>query len=163
LGSIVLTGTSSYAGKTWIQSGTLSVASLNKVSGGTASSSLGAPLTAANGTIDLGSLTSTGLLRVTGSAQTTDRVINLAGTTGGGVLDHSGAGLLTFSGSVTATDGGSTISVDDGGGALTVDGTVAATQSGAWAVTSSRSITSLAASRESDTLSKNSSANATGD
>jgi autotransporter-associated beta strand protein len=106
-GSIVLTGISSYTGKTWIQSGVLSVASLNKVFGGTAFSSLGAPTTAANGTIDLGSLTATGSLVVTGSAQTTDRIINLAGTTGGGILDQSGTGLLAFTGSVTATGAGS--------------------------------------------------------
>jgi autotransporter-associated beta strand protein len=51
LGNIVLMGASSYTGKTWIQSGALSVATLNKVSGGTASSTLGAPATAANGEV----------------------------------------------------------------------------------------------------------------
>ena len=37
---------------------------------------------------------------------TTDRVINLAGTTGGGVLDQSGADYLVYTGSVTATGAG---------------------------------------------------------
>ncbi|NBV35625.1 MAG: hypothetical protein EBR81_17995, partial [Proteobacteria bacterium] len=66
-GSIALTEASTFSGKTWIQSGTLWVASLNKVSGGMASSSLGAPTTASNGTIDLGSLSSTGTLITGGS------------------------------------------------------------------------------------------------
>jgi autotransporter-associated beta strand protein len=66
-GTITLSGLSSYTGKTWIQQGALWVASLNKVSGGVASSALGAPTTALNGTIDLGSLTSTGTLITAGS------------------------------------------------------------------------------------------------
>jgi hypothetical protein len=70
---------------------------------GLATSSLGAPTDFAAATIDLGSLTGTGSLFVTGSAQSSNRPINLAGTTGGGVLDQSGTGALVFSGSVTAT------------------------------------------------------------
>ncbi|NBV33391.1 MAG: hypothetical protein EBR81_06285, partial [Proteobacteria bacterium] len=107
VGSITLLNSGSFTGKTWIQNGALSVSTLNKVVGGTISSSLGAPTTAANGTIDLGSLTATGTLLVTGSAQTTDRVINLAGTTGGGVIDQSGSGALVFSSTLTATGAGS--------------------------------------------------------
>jgi autotransporter-associated beta strand protein len=69
-------------------------------------SSLGAPTSAASGAIDLGSLTSTGVLSVTGTAQTTNRILNLAGTTGGGVIDQSGTGALLLTGSVTATGAG---------------------------------------------------------
>jgi fibronectin-binding autotransporter adhesin len=106
-GVVSLSQTSSFTGKTWIQSGTLSVSTLNRVVSPLASSSLGAPNSVLNGTIDLGSLTSTGVLTVTGTAQTTDRIINLAGTTGGGILEQAGTGALVFSGSVTATGAGS--------------------------------------------------------
>src|SRR5205823_1386980 len=96
-----------YTGKTSIQNGTLSVSSLNKVTGGSASSSLGAPTTVANGTIDIGSTTNSGTLLYTGSGETTDRVINLAGTTGGAVIQNDGTGALTFSSNLTATGAGS--------------------------------------------------------
>jgi fibronectin-binding autotransporter adhesin len=118
-GSITLANPASFTGKTWIQSGTLGVLTLNRVVGGTALSSLGAPVTAANGTIDLGSLAATGSLLFTGTAQSTDRILNLAGTTGGGVLDHSGTGLLAFTGSVTATGAGSKTLTLQGGAAGT--------------------------------------------
>jgi autotransporter-associated beta strand protein len=108
-GSGVLTqsGANTYSGKTIISSGTLSVASLNKVSGGGASSNLGAPTTAANGTIDFGATTTTGQLTYSGTGEVTDRVINLAGTTGGGAIDQAGTGLLKFTSTNTATGAGS--------------------------------------------------------
>jgi autotransporter-associated beta strand protein len=118
-GSVTLSNVSSYTGVTSVQDGTLSVASLNKVISGMAASSLGAPTNALNGTIHLGTLGKTGTLLLTGTAQTTDRVINLAGTTGGGVLDQSGTGALVFTGSVTATGAGSKI--------LTLQGSTAGT------------------------------------
>jgi fibronectin-binding autotransporter adhesin len=105
-GTIVLAGNNTFTGKTSVTSGALSVLTLNKVTAGATSSSLGAPTTTLNGTIDLGSLSNAGTLIVTGSAQTTDRLINLAGTTGGGVLDQSGSGTLLLTGSVTATGAG---------------------------------------------------------
>jgi autotransporter-associated beta strand protein len=73
----------------------------------TTSSSLGAPVNVANATIDLGTLTSTGVLLAIGTSEVTNRPINLAGTTGGGVLDFSGTGALVFTGSVTSTGAGS--------------------------------------------------------
>src|SRR5207253_1827117 len=106
-GTLTLSGANTYAGKTSIQNGTLSVSSLNKVTGGSASSSLGAPTTVANGTIDIGSTTNSGTLLYTGSGETTDRVINLAGTTGGAVIQNDGTGALTFSSNLTATGAGS--------------------------------------------------------
>ena len=89
-GTWTLTGASTYTGKSFIQNGTLEINTLKNVSGG--SSSLGAPTAAANGTIDLGNATTTGGLRFIGSADaSTNRVINLAGTTGGATLDSSSA------------------------------------------------------------------------
>lgn len=104
-GTWTLSGNSTYSGTTAIENGILSVKSLNSVVGGTASSSLGAPTTVANGTIGMG-LGGNATLLYTGSGETTDRVINLAGTTGGAILDQSGTGLLKFSSSLTATGAG---------------------------------------------------------
>ena len=76
------------------------MASLNRVSGGTATSNLGAPTNATNGTISLGSTTTAGTLLYTGPGETTDRVIKLAGTTGGATLSQGGtaSGITTTRG-----------------------------------------------------------------
>jgi autotransporter-associated beta strand protein len=105
-GTLALTGSNTYQGATTVSAGTLSVSSLNSVTGGTASSSLGAPITKANGTIGIGSTTTAALL-YTSTGETTDRVINLAGTTGGATLDQSGTGNLKFTSDFTATGAGS--------------------------------------------------------
>jgi autotransporter-associated beta strand protein len=106
-GTQVFSGANAYSGKTKIEGGALSVASINSVSGGSATSNLGAPVTVATGTIDLGAATVTGRLIYTGTGETTDRVVNLAGATGGGTLDQSGTGLLKFTSHLTATGVGS--------------------------------------------------------
>lgn len=105
-GTWTLSGANTYTGNSQVLNGILNVGSLNRVVGGTASSNLGAPVTAATGTIDLGSATATGVLNYTGAGETTDRVINLGGTTGGGEIRQSGTGALVFSSAVTATGGG---------------------------------------------------------
>jgi fibronectin-binding autotransporter adhesin len=105
-GKLTVSGDNTYTGKTIILSGTLSAGSLNSVGGGSASSNLGAPTTIANGTIDVGSGTSAGTLIYTGSGETSDRVLNLAGTTGGAVVEQSGAGLLKFTSDLTVTGSG---------------------------------------------------------
>ena len=113
-GTWTLEGENIYTGPTRVGEGSLSVSSINSVTGGTPSSNLGAPSTAANGTIALGggailvaAPTATGTLRYTGAGESTDRVINLTGTTGGGGIDQSGTGLLEFTSAVTATGAGS--------------------------------------------------------
>ena len=105
-GTLTLSGANTYLGKTAIQNGVLSAGSLNSVAGGAASSGLGAPTTVADGTIDLGAAAATGQLTYTGSGETSDRVLNLAGTTGGGTVDQSGSSLLKFTSDLTVTGSG---------------------------------------------------------
>ncbi|MEY3894889.1 MAG: hypothetical protein RLZZ214_408, partial [Verrucomicrobiota bacterium] len=104
--TLTLTGASTYTGQTKIQAGTLVVSSLNKVAGGTASSSLGAPTNSGNGTMAIGATTVGATLSYVGSGETTDRIIDQAGTTGGATLSANGAGALILQGNVTATGAG---------------------------------------------------------
>ncbi len=105
--SVTLTGTSSFDAIIQIQqSGIYAFNSIKNV-GTSNSSSLGAPSTAAKGTIAFGNLTNTPTLRYTGTGDTTDRVLNLRGTTGTVTLEQAGAGLLKFTSNMTATGGGS--------------------------------------------------------
>ena len=58
-----------------------------------------------NGTINIGSSSSSAYttIRYKGAGETSDKVINLAGTTGGAILDQSGTGSLKFTSAMTAT------------------------------------------------------------
>jgi autotransporter-associated beta strand protein len=114
--TLELTGANTYSGVTLVENnGTLKVSSFNSVNGGNppmATSSLGRPTTVANGTIWLGAggwngnntldtTYNSGNLVYTGTGETTDRVLNLAGYSGGSgarnyTLDQSGTGLLKF-------------------------------------------------------------------
>ncbi len=56
-----------------------------------------------NGTIGIGSVANSGTLIYTGAGETTDRVINLAGTTGTATIQNDGTGALNFSSNITVT------------------------------------------------------------
>jgi autotransporter-associated beta strand protein len=86
-----LTGPNTYLGKTVVNKGALYFSSIKNVGGG--ASALGAPTTIGNGTIDV-----SGELRYTGTATSSDRVINLLGNC---TFYSSANGTLTLNGGVT--------------------------------------------------------------
>jgi autotransporter-associated beta strand protein len=130
-GTWVSTGAHIYEGATQIQAGALSVATLNSVTGGSASSNLGAPKTAAAGTITLalvGATLTPGKLIYTGSGETTDRIISLTGYTAGGIIQADNAsGLLKFTSAMTAPG----IALQDNRKSLTLAGSGTAEFAGA--------------------------------
>lgn len=99
-GEMRLSGNNSYTGQTIIESGSLSVASLNCFTEGKrkASSSLGAPTDIESGEIVIGEEGKDGecALIYTGSGESTDRVINLAGKNATVTFEQSGTGTLKF-------------------------------------------------------------------
>ncbi|MES2661140.1 MAG: autotransporter-associated beta strand repeat-containing protein [Verrucomicrobiota bacterium] len=98
-GVVVLGGMNTYTGATSIQSGVISISNIGNTGN---PGNLGT-----HGTIHFGVTNiSTGTLRYTGTGETTDRVINLLGTTTGAAIEQNGTGLLTFSSGVTATGAG---------------------------------------------------------
>jgi autotransporter-associated beta strand protein len=138
-GTLTLTGSNNInTGATNIQNGTLSVVTLNNVAAPNSTSTLGRPITVTAGTIGLGSTTTTGTLKVVGTGETTDRVINLAGTTGGGAIEQAGTGLLKFTSNFTATGNGLKT--------LTLTGSTAGTGEIAGSIVNGSQATSLAKS-----------------
>lgn len=112
-GTLSLTATdSTYGGATTIESGVLAVAQL--ADGGVASS-IGDSSNAASNLV-LGTASTTGTLRLTGSAaSTTDRLFTV--NAGGGVIENNGSGALNFTNTAAATVNGN----------LTLGGTSTAT------------------------------------
>ncbi|MFN2507154.1 MAG: beta strand repeat-containing protein [Chthoniobacterales bacterium] len=102
-GILALAGANTYTGQSSINAGSVSVNSLANLA---SPSALGAPMTSALGTIKIGATTTGGTLIYTGGTTTTNRVIDLAGTTGGATIDASGSGALTFTSALTATGAG---------------------------------------------------------
>jgi len=130
-GTWSLSGANTFEGAIQIQAGALRVSSLNNVVGGTASSNLGAPKTAAAGTISLalvGATETPGTLIYTGSGETTDRIISLTGYTAGGIIQADNTvGLLKFTSAMTAPG----IALADNRKSLTLTGSGAGEFAGA--------------------------------
>ena len=106
-GVVQVTGANTFTGPTRVNGAILEFNSIADVGGGP--NALGQPVLA-DSTISVGRGTTTGFLRYTGTAgggHSSDRVINMIGTTGGVGIDASGAGPLTLSGGITATTNGS--------------------------------------------------------
>ncbi len=121
--------TSTFSGQTVVKSGVLSLSKIGSVgqAGG-----LGTVTGTANGTIALGDLATTGTLHWTGSSnETTDRVIDLVGTTGGAVIEASGSGALTISQAIAATGvGAKTLTLAGAGGTTLAPNSVGAIADG---------------------------------
>ncbi len=131
--TVIVSGINTYLGATNLTGGLVNASILNSV--GTTGSNFGAPSTAASGTINFGAAEGSGL-RYTGTGETTDRIINLGGTTQGGRIDQSGTGELKFTSGVTATGNGAKT--------LTLQGSTAGTGEIAGPIANSTSATSLA-------------------
>lgn len=97
-GIVLLNATNTFTGAPNLQSGVVTV---NKINDNGVAGGLGT-----SGTINLGAGTSTATLKYTGAGETNNRVLNLAGTTGGAIIDQSGTGNLKFSSALTATGAG---------------------------------------------------------
>ena len=105
-GTNLMNGSNSYTGKTSVPMGTVSINTIRNV-GANNFSSLGAPTTVPNGTITMGGGSTNTALIYTGTGDTTDRIIELAGTTGSVTIDQTGPfGLLRFTGAFNATGAG---------------------------------------------------------
>lgn len=111
-GTLTLSGANTFTGKTIISAGTVSINTIGSV--GAVSSSLGAPVDATSGTIDLG-----GTLIYTGGTKTSDRVFDLTAT---GTIRNDGGGTLTLSGGITSVNKKINFR---GTGSMTVSGVIA--------------------------------------
>ena len=97
-GILFLNGTNTYSGITGISAGTLTVLSFNNVASPLSSSSLGIPITVANGTI----AGSGGIIRYLGTGETSDRMFSaISGTTTGLKQDGTGGPLILNGGCTT--------------------------------------------------------------
>ncbi len=142
-GTITLGGANTYTGSSTIAlsgaTATLSVSSINSVStpAQQANSSLGKPSSAATGIIGIGTAGFGGTLIYTGAGETSDRQINMGGTTGGATIEMDGAGPLVLTGNVGVGSG------DNGAKTLTLQGTSTAANTISGTISNSTSATSL--------------------
>ncbi|MFM8986389.1 MAG: beta strand repeat-containing protein, partial [Planctomycetia bacterium] len=110
-----------FMGATAIQDGVVEVPSI--AAAGLASS-LGSG-TGANATINLGNLGTSGTLRYIGTTSaTTNRTLNLSGTTGGGAIENDGDGALVMSSAVTVANGSKTLALGGTGTAANTIGAI---------------------------------------
>jgi autotransporter-associated beta strand protein len=102
-----LSGKNTYTGQTILESGALSVSSFNSFTKGknTASSSLGSPTDIEGGEIVIGEegKEGEGALIYTGTGETSDRVMNLAGKKSTVTFEQSGTGLLKLTSTFVIT------------------------------------------------------------
>ena len=102
-GTVVLSNlNNSFGGGVSINAGSssLNILQVSQIGNSGANSPLGT-----NGTINIGGTSGSGdnVLKYTGTGENSDKVINLAGTTGGATLDQSGTGNLKFTSAMTET------------------------------------------------------------
>jgi fibronectin-binding autotransporter adhesin len=102
-GTVVLSNlNNSFGGGVSINAGSssLNILQVSQIGNSGANSPLGT-----NGTINIGGSSASGdnVLQYTGTGENSDKVINLAGTSGGAILDQSGTGNLKFTSAMTAT------------------------------------------------------------
>ena len=132
-GTLVLTNdANTFNDRLQIQAGILSVSSIANIG---QASALGKASDAQMGTIAFGGGANSAGLTYTGTGNESDRVLNLAGTTGGATLDQSGTGLLKFTSALTATGNGAK--------SLTLQGSTAGTGELGGAIVDSTSATTL--------------------
>lgn len=99
-----------YTGATELQAGTLSFNSIGNIGGGP--SALGAPTTLENGIIRVGYATAANALTYTGSGHSTNRIIEMQGTTGGVTINSAGTGGLALSTIRGGNGGAKTLTLD---------------------------------------------------
>ncbi|MDB6120932.1 MAG: rane protein, partial [Verrucomicrobiaceae bacterium] len=125
-GGVTLYNINTYTGQTFIKNGTLGVSTIGSVG---VAGGLGNAPDAATGTIAIGNAANAGTLKWNGSSnETTDRVVDLAGTTGGAVLEASGTSgaVLALSSPLTFTGAGSkTLTLSGTGGSVGVPNVIA--------------------------------------
>ena len=105
--SLTLTGANTYSGITEIQAGELVFSTIGNVGGG--ASNLGAPITVQNGVIRTGLGASPVVLTYDGAGNSTNRIIEIQGTTGGLTINANGTGALNLGRIQTSTYGDKTL------------------------------------------------------
>ena len=148
-GNVIVSGTNTYSGNSLIYGSAGDVVSVTSIKNAGTPSSLGT-----SGTIQLGAGTNPACLSYIGSGDVTNRLVELAATTGAIVLDQSGTGLLKFttnflvsgSGSKTLTLQGATGAAGEIAGAIadysaTNKTSLTKAGTGAWTLSGSNSYT----------------------
>lgn len=97
-GVLDLTGNNTFTGRVWIQAGEVATSSVTNAA---IAGALGA-----GSAIAIGSGTGSGSLRYLGGAGSTDRAIQLAGSTGGATIAADGSGPLVIDGGLSGTAAG---------------------------------------------------------